>query len=96
MGDATVKQIEEFITAALNLTIATQYLTVAAQLPHQAYHCTRGSKDQDQKLQVYKQLTLKLNLWLFIYHRTESNNRCTKLNYHHTSPHISKFMDPRR
>ena len=75
--------------AALNLTITAQYLTVAAQSPHQAYRRTRGSKDQDQRLQVYKQLTLKLNSWLFTYHCTESNSCRTKFNYRHTLPHIA-------
>ena len=70
--------------AALNLTIAAQYLTVTAQSLHQAYRCTRGSKDQDQRLQVYKQLTLKLNSWLFTYHRTKSNSHRTKFNYRRT------------
>ena len=48
MGDATVKQIDKFIAATLDLTIATQYLRVTTQLLHQVRCCTKRSKDQDQ------------------------------------------------
>ena len=48
MGEATVKQIDKFIAATLDLTIATQYLTVTAQSPHLVCHHTKRSKDLDQ------------------------------------------------
>ena len=48
MGDATVKQIDKFIAAALDLTITAQYLTVTTQSLHQVHCHTKRSKDQDQ------------------------------------------------
>ena len=84
MGDATVKQIDKFIAATLDLTIAAPNLTNTAQSPHQ--------KDTRIRIKVTcTPLTLKLNFWLFTYCHT---NLTITVQYLAITTHHCTYQDP--